>query len=389
MPLLKILKIRSIIVLLFFMQINTIEAQDKLLLDTNKEQTQEQQTIKPRLQISDYITVGALIDAQYTYNAQILNSGDVNQSSIFRIRRARLDFKGTITPKISFRLHTDFASSPKLLDAFVKIKFCQQVELQVGQFKIPFSLENAYSSYNLEFSEKAQVISALAGHEDISGVKTFSNGREIGLMLSGVLARFESQGQKYPLLSYSIGVFGGNGINVKNDNMAKDISGRINFSPFLKNFVLSGSVYYGNYAILDSLDGLRLRCAGGAEYKNDCLTVRAEYVWGKTGLLAMNESNIPFSKNISTHGFYVVAGYWFNFGWGQKSNVTQKMRPVLRYDYYQQDILNRNTNSIYYSLGIDWWPEKHLRFVLNYTLCQYIKYKKPSHCFTTMLTIKV
>jgi len=337
--------------------------------------------------ISDYITVGGFINAQYEYLNQEITGSDNIQSSIMQIRRARIDLKGSITPKIEFRLQADFANSPKLVDAFVKLKFCRYANLQVGQFKIPFTLENPYAPLDLEFADNAQVISALAGYKDVTGISSYANGREIGAMLYGTLLQFERDGEKYPLLGYSVGVFGGNGINVKTDNMAKDIAGRIEFHPFLKNFVLSGSAYWGRYAITDNLDGLRLRYAGGAEYRDKNLTVRGEYLWGKTGFASIADDGSQLLNNLNTQGFCVTAGYWFRFGWGPNSNVQQKLRPVLRYDFYQRDILDDNA-STYYSAGIDWWPEKHVQLRVQYTLRQRQNTPDLGHAFLTMLSVK-
>ena len=92
--------------------------------------------------------------------------------------------------------------------------------------------------------------------------------------------------------------------------------------------------------------------------------------------------------DITTQGFYITAGYWFNFGWGEKSSVKQKMRPVLRYDFYQKDITAENGASSYYSVGLDWWPEKHLNLHINYTLRNIQKNNKLGHGFNAMLSVK-
>ncbi len=344
-----------------------------------------------KFHISDYIQVGGFINSQYEYTYKDNGENiDPTQSSVFQIRRARLDLKGTITPRIEFRLQGDFANSPKLIDAFVKFKFCRYINLQVGQFKIPFTLENPYAPLDLELADNAQVISALSGYSDVTGISSYANGREIGLMINGTLLQFERDGQKYPLLDYAVGVFGGNGINVKKDNMAKDIAGRIEFHPFLKHLSLSGSAYWGRYAMGDDLgDGLRLRCAGGAQYKDENLTVRGEYVWGKTDIARTDVDLItPYVQNLETQGFYVIASYWFRFGWGGNSTVQQKLRPVLRYDFYQKDLTLENGASTHYSAGIDWWPEKHVQLRLQYTLKQNQVNKHLGHSALAMVSVK-
>lgn len=365
--------------------------------EKKKEDKKEQTSTKSekpgerKLHISDYIKVGGFINTQYEYTNQEHNDGSLAETSAFQIRRARLDVKGDITPMIDFRLQADFANSPKLVDAFVRVKFCKYINLQVGQFKIPFTLENPYSPLDLEFADNAQVITALSGYKDVTGIGSYATGRELGAQLYGTLAEFERGGKKYPMLSYAVGVFSGVGINMKTDNMAKDIAGRIEFRPFLKDLKLTGSAYWGRYqdANMDNL--LRLRCTGGAEYKDEHLTVRGEYVWGNTGFSMYNLPTLSYTEDrMKTHGFYVVAGYWLNCGWGKydKFGVSQKIRPVIRYDYYKKDLAADNSASTYYSLGLDWWPEKHLQFRVSYTLRDVAKYDKLGHGFNTMLSVK-
>jgi hypothetical protein len=344
-----------------------------------------------KFRISEYISIGGYVNFLYDYSHQEHNDGELSENSAFQIRRARLDFKGEINPKLDFRVQVDFANSPKIADAYMRVKFCKYINLQAGQFKTPFSLENPYSPLDMEFTDNAQVITALSGYKDISGLSNVSMGREIGVQLYGTLAQFERNGQKHPLLTYYVGVFGGNGVNIKTDNMAKDIAGRIEFRPFLKDLVLAGSAYWGRYDndMMDNL--LRLRFGGSAEYKNDNLTVRGEYIWGKTGLtrtISVEDIEAIEKYDITTQGFYLTAGYWFHFGWGEKNSVKQKMRPVLRYDFYQKDITAENGASSYYSVGLDWWPEKHLNLHLNYTLRNIQKNNKLGHGFNAMLSVK-
>ena len=64
------------------------------------------------------------------------------------------------------------------------------------------------------------------------------------------------------------------------------------------------------------------------------------------------------------------------------------MRPVLRYDFYQKDITAENGASSYYSVGLDWWPEKHLNLRINYTLRNIQKNNKLGHGFNAMLSVK-
>ncbi len=97
----------------------------------------------------------------------------------FDVRRARLDLKGDISERFDYRLQVDFAGSVKILDAYFRYKIVQQANIEVGQFKIPFSLENVYSPTNLETIDNSLAITYLSGYSDVSDIS--SNGRDIGI----------------------------------------------------------------------------------------------------------------------------------------------------------------------------------------------------------------
>ena len=102
-----------------------------------------------------------------------------NDKNSFDIRRARLDFKGNLVKWLDYRLQVDFASSPKIIDAYVRLKFSPMFNIQAGQFKLAFSLENPYGPLTLETMENSQVISYLSGINDLAGSK--GAGRDLGV----------------------------------------------------------------------------------------------------------------------------------------------------------------------------------------------------------------
>ena len=316
--------------------------------------------------IPSYLSIGGWLDGQYTYERQMTSPSVFSETNTFQMRRARLDVKGGVTDKIEFRLQADFAGSPKMIDAFIKLKFNKYFNLEAGQFKTPFTLENQYSPLNQEGIDNSVVINKLAGFSDVLGANRGA-GRDIGLMLYGNL--LESSDGSYPIVSYNLGVFNGNGINGKDDNVKKDFIGRIDFHPFIKELVLSASVMSGTFPNGLIQDARNERLSFGAEYKDDALTVRSEYVRAEIGH-AYGDDNYD--------GFYVVAGYWFKLG------ESQKLRPVARYDQFNQNGKRDNQ----YLFGLDWWPESHLRFQVNYTVRDRAQYDQPGNLFQAMLSVK-
>ena len=328
--------------------------------------------------IGDYLSISGWMNIQYDYESQLQNDGvTLDQINTFNVRRARLDFKGNISKNVEFRVQADVAGSPKLVDGFVKIKLQKYFNIQVGQFKIPFTFENPQSPLTLEGVEYAQVISKLSGYSDMSGVKTYSGGRDVGVMIYGNFFSFERDGKEIPILTYKLGVFNGNGMNNKDANLAKDIAASIEVCPGVKGLMLATSYYGGNYYLnSDERNANRDRFTVGGKYENGRLTVRSEYIVGKTEM-----ANNDGIYTLNSDGFYVAGGYWFNV-------KSQKIRPVARYDFLRQDIENPEMNSPYYMVGIDWWPYKNLRLLVNYTVKDKPGYDNLGNLFQAQLSVK-
>ncbi|MDL2296415.1 OprO/OprP family phosphate-selective porin [Bacteroidales bacterium OttesenSCG-928-B11] len=262
--------------------------------------------------------------------------------STFDIRRARLDFKGDLSPIFDYRLQVEFASNPTLLDGYMRAKIKPWLHIQAGEFKIPFTLENPYSPLKLEFIDMPSTITRFCSYQDLSGIR--SNGRDVGVMVSGSFFKVKD----FYRVEYALGVFNGSGINVRDNNKSKDVVGRINFYP-IKDLTLSISGYVGEM-VLDNqhLYARRDRWSGGIRYENDKWSIRTEYVGGNTA-------------GVHSDGVYALAGYTF-FG---------KLMPALRYDLFREDVNNDNSIQMDYAVAINYQPYKFLRCQLNYTYKTY------------------
>ena len=338
--------------------------------------------------LSDYLQIHGFVDTQFDYTRQRENDGSLTQKNVFMLRRARFDFLGQFHPMLDFRLQADMAFSPRLLDAWLRVKFCKYAHLWIGQLKTPYTMDNFLSPLDLEFVELSQSVAALAGFNDISGITDYANGLEIGAMLSGTLVDYEKNGERIPILNYYAGIFGGAGINIKKDNLSKDFSARIDFYPFVKGFRLSGSVYYGNYPLYKDRNAPRIRYSGGAEYLGKHWTARTEYLQGVTGIADTDPMAADSVYLVNTKGLYAFVGYWFYMGWGSKSTMIQRLRPLVRYDYYVRDRQDPYSTNHYLSFDLEWWPEEHVRVHLDYTLRLRKAYAKPGHVFAAKVSVR-
>lgn len=313
---------------------------------------------------------------QGLYQANLDDTGDLTSNTL-RMRRVRMSIEGKFTKNLSYKIQGDFLNSPMLVDVFLKYKVCDAFSIQAGQFKTPFTLESPINPVNLEIFDYGEIITKLVGYSDVCGVGKL--GRDIGVMATGNL--FKLEGNDFPLVTYSLGVFNGNGTNVIDNNNRKDVVGRLEIHPMLKDLTLSGSYYYGFYKGSNDLDivpsgdknfghGARNRWTAGLQYNDGDLVVRGEYISGLTGYQAggTDDAGNPFTdeKLLSSNGYYGVAGYNFKLG----KDKSQKLMPVVRYEHFAKDVTVDNGGTNWYTVGLSYWPLKSVNLKLDYSLIQ-------------------
>ena len=309
---------------------------------------------------------------QGMYQANLTDEGELS-SNTFRMRRVRMSVDGNLSPKVSYKLQGDFSRSPMLVDAYVKYKACNAFAVQVGQFKTPFTIESPINPVNLEIFDYGEIIQQLGGYKDVCGVGGL--GRDIGVMFTGDL--FPVKDMSYSIVNYAVGVFNGNGPTTTDNNNRKDLVGRLEVHPGLKDLTLSGSYYYGKYNKDEDYNGIRNRWAAGAQYNDGKLVIRSEYLSGTTGYQGFEGEGAPDQFN--SFGYYAMAGYNFQFG---KEGKIQKLMPVLRYEHFEQQtgvfgiqtadhvvyyLPNVSAPTSYYTVGINYWPIKSVNFKLDYS----------------------
>ena len=135
---------------------------------------------------------------------------DGYSTDAFAVRRVRLSAKAPLGPRAEASLllnATDFTGNPQnkvLENAFLKYRFSDYLNLQVGQFRPFFGREDLYPEEQLETLEWSNGYYAFGAN----GWQSFQQGATLfGKVSLG----------KIPL-SYYIGVFNGNGRNVAMDN---------------------------------------------------------------------------------------------------------------------------------------------------------------------------
>ncbi len=272
---------------------------------------------------------------------------DTTKFDAFDLRRARLDFRGDIAPKIGYRLQLEFASAPKILDATFVYKPFEWMNVNVGQSKVTLCYDNLYSPWNLLTVSRTQIDNSLSYREgDLYGNQ---NGRDIGIWLSGKYSIGE-EGNKRPIIDYTLGVYNGTGINVADNNQEKDFGGSVGVSP-IKDLWLFGRFYsgIGQTTAEPGVNADRSRFGGNISYKYKNFILEGEYIAAsdESDSLALLERN----------GFYLTAGF---------IPIKEKLQFILRLDNYDMDA-STDLNSINkYILAGSWWFSKFTRIQVEY-----------------------
>ena len=268
-----------------------------------------------------------------------------SESNSFNLRLARMALEG--------RAHQDFywkvqmqingttkedASAIRLVDLFGEWQKYEFFKVKVGQFKRPFTFENPMHPITQGFMSYSQPISKLAGFSDRTGEQA-SNGRDIGLQIQGDFLKLDGRN----LLHYQIGVFNGQGINLKDGDKKKDFIGGLWVMPI-------EGLRIGAFGWLGSRnDVVKRRYAISGEYSKDDWTFRSEYVHsygeGKQ-VLAGNKAD----------GFYAL---------GIAPIIKNKLHVKARYDMYR-DEAGGDVHKTLYEIGADYLFTKNLQINLEY-----------------------
>jgi len=323
---------KTFYIFIFFLSFShVISAQDSIQSTTP---TVDDRIKSVEKAISFLPKISGLLNLRYQYSTEAANFNTGKNG--FDVHRAYLDFKGNATTDLTYRLQIDFATNPKIIDAYVEWKPFKFIGLQAGQFKTAYTLENPYSPASLETADNSQVISKLITDYN-------NNGRDIGLSLNGSF--FQKTG--YSLIEYKLALLNGNNINTTDNNKTKDIYGILLIHP-LESVTFDASYYKGQYG-LETAKYDRNRTSFGARYDDGKLLVRAEYVAGEIGTTQANLKNAL--------GYYITAGYY----------LTDKIQPILKYDFYQNDKTTSSTGIKNYVVGLNYWITPKTRLQANYT----------------------
>jgi len=244
----------------------------------------------------------------------------------------------------------DFGPNHKLHELYGEWLPVDAANLRIGQFKIPFTIENPMSPTRIEtiyFSRSASAMSGSAGdfnqyQEDGVTVDAVKAGRDAGIQFSGKLYPFSGK----HTIEYYAGLFNGTGYNTKDNNNHKDFIGSLYYSP-IKGLKAGGSVYSGK--LYGTIDGqlsnhVRNRWALSAEYTGTHFYGRSEY-------LEANDGGLKRCGGYASGAWKIVPDKWEVLG---------------KFDYYNDNKSAMRNEVTDYTVGVNFYYSYLSRVQLNY-----------------------
>jgi phosphate-selective porin OprO/OprP len=162
------------------------------------------------------LSLGGRGQFQYQYLDKDDVNGPVQETSVWRIRRFKVYMGGyAFTKDLTYRVQADLAKSgtaQMLDDAWINYRFTDAVQIQAGQFKIPFSRQELTSDGALQFVDRANAVDA------------FKPSYDVGTMVQGKVAG--------GVLAWNAGLFNGTGQSGTRTTNSGAWAARVIFNPF-------------------------------------------------------------------------------------------------------------------------------------------------------------
>ncbi len=249
----------------------------------------------------------------------------------FSIATSRLSVRGNLDFGLGYFMQTDFTRTTPILDARLSYQITENLGLDAGLFKAPFSAEFLIPAPSIDFVNRSQVVSTLAP------------GRQVGVALRGSVNE--------RLITYGAGVFNGNGRRVTgNDDNNLMYVGRLVVRPS----VSSGTLEVGANVSFSKDDnatfqGNRFLVGGDARRQWDRWLASAEFIYA--------DLDPDVGPGAQPFGYQATVGYMLDPG---------RHQILGRWD--SLDLDGGATTRNFIVLGYNFWPTQAFEFQVNYLI---------------------
>lgn len=182
----------------------------------------------------------------------LLNNSAVEDDDAVDWPRRRISLDGQLFKIVEFQIERELEPETPWRDIYGDVKITRAIRIRAGRFKVPFSIEQTTSGFDLDFLERATVVDRM------------SPGRDVGVMVHGrVVDR---------LVKYEAGVFRhSDGFDIPDGDRVGTLAGRVTISPIRdrkKHFTrdLEFGAAVARNQMPEGLYGLNARAIDGTKF---------------------------------------------------------------------------------------------------------------------------
>lgn len=270
------------------------------------------------------LTLGFLLQA-------VVDPGIETDPASAQIAAARIIVNGELDGGFNYRLQTNHAASPSLLDARVGWSNGDVFSVYAGRFKTPFSRELLTFAGSIDFVNRSRVVEALAPN------------RQIGMQIGGQFSE---------AIAWSVGGFTGATNATPNESLIGVV--RLEGTDLeVGDGVVSAAVHAGV-----GRDGAVAARTLGTNYVGDGVLVGADVRYEGGALLLAGEfiraDWDPFAApDLDSDGLYLTAGWM----------LTEKEQILARWDRYRSPV---GMDDDVLVLGFNTWPTSATEVQVNW-----------------------
>ena len=279
------------------------------------------------------------------------------------LARRRVAFEGQIRGVLAFEVDAELESDNPWRDVYANYEQFDAVQIQGGQFKLPFSMDANTGPTNLDFAYRSLAARVLAP------------GRDRGVMVHGLLVD--------RIVRYEVGLFDRDGRNARTKNPDRvsgdrTLAGRLIVQPFRSSKSaaadLQAGVAFTSSEVppgVRSLQGVttfeetffdrdlwvagsRRRTGFEVRWRPGPFSVKSEYIRVATDRRGQSVEDADLSPLLAT-GWY-VSGTWAITGERKASGLSKPRRPLLRGGFGAFEATVRLENLLFTSTATDGVP---------------------------------
>lgn len=255
-------------------------------------------------------TIRGKFERQFSSADNHDEDAETTDAQRFEVRNARISVDGLLNERVSYKAEIDLCDEGaiKMLDAYGKVKLTSYLDVQIGQYRVPFTIDAHRSPHQQYFANRSFI------------AKQVGSIRDVGLSATYTLPRNDG-GWGNTLQG---GLFNGSGLTGQKDYWTSSV-----------NFSLKEQLFMPNGWLLEASmqkvrpDGVTIMMYDGAvQWHNRTWICEAEYVYKHYAHGA--------SDAVNALDAFVCYDQWLREE-ANKNALLQKVSYLARFDYMSEN----------------------------------------------------